>query len=76
MTASTEAVGSQGWSDMANVSEPLQRREFRQAKGADKPEPKWYVGRCRGYAFLCRRCSPTGVRMEPKSLKWCLRGTW
>jgi hypothetical protein len=25
---------------MANKSEPLQRRERRQAKGADKPEPK------------------------------------
>jgi hypothetical protein len=25
---------------MANLSEPIQRREIKQAKGADKPEPK------------------------------------
>ncbi len=30
----------QGQSDMANTCEPLQRRELRQAKGADMPEPK------------------------------------
>ena len=47
----------------------MQRRELNQAKGADKPEPKWYVGRGRGYVFLCRRCRPIGVRMEPKSRK-------
>ena len=30
----------QGQSDTANTCEPLQRREIRQAKGADMPEPK------------------------------------
>jgi len=29
-----------GLGDMANPGEPLQRRELKQAKGADKPEPK------------------------------------
>jgi hypothetical protein len=70
MTASTGAVGNQGSRDRANRCEPLQRREIKQAKGADKPEPKWCVGRCRGYALLCRRCEPTGVRMGPKSFRY------
>ena len=39
-TASTGAVGGKGRVIRANTCEPLQRREVRQAKGADMPEPK------------------------------------
>jgi len=37
-TTSTKVVGSEGERDMVNRSEPLQRREFKQAKGAGDPE--------------------------------------
>ena len=30
-----------GLGDMANPGESLQRRQLKQAKGADKPGPKW-----------------------------------
>ncbi len=33
-----------GQSDMANLCESLQRRELKQAKGADMPEPKKVCG--------------------------------
>jgi len=40
-TASTGAVGSQGWVIWLTDVNHRKDRELRQAKGADKPEPKW-----------------------------------
>ena len=41
MTAGTRAVGKQGWVIGLTYVNHCKDRQVKQAKGADKPEPKW-----------------------------------
>jgi len=60
---------------MVNKGKPLQRRNRRQAKGAERLGPKGHVARSGRSNVARRRCRATGVQAGP-NLPGCLGETW
>src|SRR3954466_4447510 len=64
-TASTGAVGDQGRVVGPTQVNRRKRRQQRQAKGAERLGPKWYVARSGGCNVPRRRWSAPGARAGP-----------